>query len=582
MFHKKLFFCFLIICSSAYQINAQQKTFNKIKTYLNKKLNGISETITTTKKPSSSIPLVSAITKSIFNHPVDSLFYVCDIPLPASVTVASFYRKTYYKVVWVNDNGFNTQGLQFLIALSQADNNGLNASDYHLLQLNKLESKFSKNRLKQKPCELDDLLTAELLMTDAFMLYAAHLYYGKTDAETIDPQWHAERNNCAIEIDNYLIGILNRKDIIQSLKELEPNYPEYQRFKIKLQELRNLANQEGWQTIPFNDIKKIEPNDTISIIQQIRERMAVIGEYQLKPNFESEIYDDALVNAVKKFQYQNGLENDGVIGKGTQDALNITIQQRIQQLVVNMERMRWLPREQPNRYIMVNIAGFTMRVIENGKVIINSKAVVGRDARETPVFSAKMTYMVLNPNWTVPTTILKEDVIPAVKKNINYLAKKNMRIVDRNGKEIDPITLDWKNITPNNFKYFVKQDPGKTNSLGTIKFMFPNKYDVYIHDTPDKSLFSKTERAYSSGCIRIQEYLKLAAYLLKEKEITEDSINVLLESGKQMQMVISNPIMVHIVYFTASVNEKGEVIFRKDIYNRDAALRKALFKEYQN
>ena len=150
MFHKKLFFCFLIICSSAYQINAQQKTFNKIKTYLNKKLNGISETITPTKKPSSSIPLVSAITKSIFNHPVDSLFYVCDIPLPASVTVASFYRKTYYKVVWVNDNGFNTQGLQFLIALSQADNNGLNASDYHLLQLNKLESKFSKNRLKQK------------------------------------------------------------------------------------------------------------------------------------------------------------------------------------------------------------------------------------------------------------------------------------------------------------------------------------------------------------------------------------------------------------------------------------------------
>jgi murein L,D-transpeptidase YcbB/YkuD len=524
--------------------------------------------------------LLRAMIRSAVNHPIDSVIYVCGQPVLTSETVVIFYRKNQYQPVWVDEQGLNTAGRQLLKAIAAAEENGLQPEDYHYVLLQKLNDTFLKNQLKRKSAEPEELLLAEMMLSDAFFLYGSHLYYGKTDPETIDPQWHAQRNNCPIEMDEYLLQALKTKNLSEALRQLEPVQKDYAIMKQALQSLRKTVKEGGWSRIDFGSIRKLQLNDSSTLIPLIRQRLHISGEYSDSLSLTNAVYDSVLFRAVVLFQKRHGLDADGIIGKGTMEALNIPAVDKMETLIINMERMRWLPRDTDNnRYIMVNIAAFNMKVIENGKVIINSKAIVGKTYRMTPVFSAKMTYMITNPYWTVPKTILREDVIPEVKKNLDYLKKKKMRIIDYKGNEIDPNTIDWSKVTPRNFPYMIRQDPGRHNSLGSIKFMFPNKYDVYMHDTPDKQLFEKEQRAYSSGCIRIQEYLKLAAYLLRTRNVSEDSIQRLLDSGRQLQINLPEPIMVHVVYFTAYVSN-GEVIFTKDIYGRDKALKAALLRRY--
>ncbi len=518
--------------------------------------------------------------KNTIEHSDDSMIYVCGLPMLTSETVKSFYRKNKYQSVWVNEKGLKPSAEQLLIGLSRSHENGLRPEDYHLIKLNRIEQSFSRFKLKKTFPELEDLLLAEMLMTDAYLLYSAHLYYGKTDPETTDPMWHAERNDCSIALDEHLIYALKKNEIAGSFQVLEPPFEEYGIMKRNLIELKHAFKRGELEQIDFGNVRKLEPGDSNDVIKAIKIRMKKMGEYESDVDFFESVYDSVLYTSIKLFQERNGLDADGIIGKGTMEALNITMNQRIQQLIINMERLRWLPKNENARYVMVNIADFSMKVVDNGKTIIRSKAIVGRAYRMTPVFSARMTYMVLNPYWTVPRTILREDVLPELKKDIAYLKKKNMQILDFKGNIVDPSSIDWKKISPDKFPYMIRQEPGKSNSLGIVKFMFPNKYHVYMHDTPDKKLFDKSERAYSSGCIRIQEYLKLAVYLLRKKEIDEVAFQKMLDSGKQQQINLPEPIMVHIVYFTVGISEKNEVVFRKDIYDRDIVVFKALAKVY--
>jgi len=529
----------------------------------------------------------SQIQQLIFNvvsrQSGDSLIIIHNQVIRTAETTASFYRKMNFRAVWINENGFNFFAQELMFAINNAEANGLKKTDYHTASLERLEAKSSRAQLKRELPAINDLFEAELLLTDAYLLFSAHLNYGKTDPETIDPQWHAERNDCNIELDNYLIHALQHKKIAQSLSELEPVYREYDFYKNELMQLKKLLKKGAWKKIDFAEVKKISKGDTSFLVPLIKERLAVSGEYTLPVEQTDSVFDDALEQAVKKFQYKNGLKAVGYVGKETMDAMNISLSERIQTIILNMERMRWLPHEPENRYIIVNIADFNMKLIENGCEIINSNAIVGKDYRETPVFSAKMTYLVFNPTWTVPQTILSNDVIPDTRKDIHYLEKKRMKVYDRNGNIVDPATIDWKKAKGKSFPYTIRQSPGVHNSLGLIKFMFPNKYDVYMHDTPQKELFEMNDRAFSSGCIRIQKTMELAQYLLRKKEeFTADSIQSIYEAGKTLQVILPEPIMVHIVYFTAAVDEKGTVIFRKDLYGRDKKLKAALFEEYEN
>jgi murein L,D-transpeptidase YcbB/YkuD len=277
------------------------------------------------------------------------------------------------------------------------------------------------------------------------------------------------------------------------------------------------------------------------------------------------------------FQLRNGLTADGVVGKATIEAMNIPVEDRIATIEANLERWRWLSDDLGERYIEVNIANFELQVIEKDDMVFRTEVIVGRTLRETPVFSSTMTYLVLNPDWTVPPTILNDDIIPSVINNPDYLAEKNLKILRMDGTEVDPSTIDWINMVQAGFPYRIHQEPGPKNALGRVKFMFPNQYSVYIHDTPDQNLFGRTDRSFSSGCIRVNNPLDLAACIMKDSPAwTPEQIKNVIDQGEERIINLAKSIPVHIVYLTAWASDDGLVYFRKDIYDRDQPLLAAL------
>jgi murein L,D-transpeptidase YcbB/YkuD len=312
-------------------------------------------------------------------------------------------------------------------------------------------------------------------------------------------------------------------------------------------------------------------------IALLRKRLAIAqGFIEFNPGDEN-LFDQPLHDQVVLFQLRNGLNADGVAGKATIEALNISVKDRIATVEANLEHWRWLSDDLGKRYIKVNIANFELQVIENDKQVFYSMAIVGRLYRETPVFSSIIKYLVLDPYWTIPPTILNEDIIPAVIKNPAYLAINNMKVLRNDGIEVDPLTIDWDSVLTTGFPYSIREEPGPVNPLGRIKFMFPNQYNVYIHDSPARNLYLQTDRSFSSGCIRISKPLELAEYLLKDNpEWVPEQIKNVIDQGMERTVILEKPIQVHIVYLTAWADDDGIVYFRKDVYNRDQQLITAL------
>ncbi len=294
------------------------------------------------------------------------------------------------------------------------------------------------------------------------------------------------------------------------------------------------------------------------------------------------MFDDALEKAVIMFQKLHGLKTDGIMGHMTLKALSVPAETRARQIEINMERMRWISRNPGQRYIKVNIADFTLDVVEKDHPVLSMKVVVGEPFWHTPVFSAKMTHLVLNPSWNVPRSIAIAEIIPKIQKNMNYLKKENMKVIkgweDKAG-EIDPETVDWEAMNADTFNYRLRQEPGPLNPLSQIKFMFPNQFGVYLHDTPSKGLFERNIRSFSHGCIRLEKPLELAEYVLKkDPKWTRDKIVSEIKEVKEKEVGLPEPIYVHILYLTAWVDENSLLNFRDDIYGRDKKLGEALKK----
>jgi murein L,D-transpeptidase YcbB/YkuD len=306
------------------------------------------------------------------------------------------------------------------------------------------------------------------------------------------------------------------------------------------------------------------------------------GAAPLDSTWNLDLFDEAVEKAVFKFQTRHGLDVDGVVGPETRSALNKTLDHRIDQLEINLERYRWLPQNLGHRHIQVNIPAYRLEVYEGGERIIDMRAIVGTPERRTPVFSDVMTYLVLNPYWNVPETIAIEDILPSAREDSMYLADKGIRVFDRWGAgatEIPRELIDWSSLIDGNFRYRFVQDPGELNSLGRIKFMFPNRFHIYLHDTPSRSLFYDARRAFSSGCIRIEKPIELAEYLLKDDpEWTREKIIDTLKVSEELSIPIPEPIPIHLLYWTSFVDEDGLVHFRDDVYERDERLLDALSK----
>jgi len=279
---------------------------------------------------------------------------------------------------------------------------------------------------------------------------------------------------------------------------------------------------------------------------------------------------------------RHGLDVDGVVGSATLDALNVPVEKRVRQLIVNMERWRWLPQDLGKRYILVNIADFELDVVENSQPLMTMRVIVGRDYRRTPVFSDNMTYLVLSPYWHVPTAIAVQDILPKIQQEPGYLAKQNIRVFRGWGaetREIDPRTVNWSHVTAANFSYRLRQEPGPMNALGRVKFMFPNKFNVYLHDTPAQELFAKPERTFSSGCIRIEKPIELAEYLLQsDAKWTREKILAVADKRIEQTVRLPEPMPIHLLYWTAWADEDRTVQFRADVYARDGKLYEALIE----
>jgi murein L,D-transpeptidase YcbB/YkuD len=276
--------------------------------------------------------------------------------------------------------------------------------------------------------------------------------------------------------------------------------------------------------------------------------------------------------AVKQFQQQHALTPDGVLGPATLAAMNVPVQARIDQIKTNLERARWVLHSLPEDVVITDIAGFEVSYRRGGKVVWSTRAQVGKPYRKTPVFRDRIRYLEVNPTWTVPPTILRNDILPKLAADPDYLRKKDMQVLTHDGKPVDPATVDWSQYPQKRFPYLLRQNPGPGNALGRIKFMFPNKHAVYLHDTPSRSLFERDQRAFSSGCIRIQHPFEFAELLLDDPQWTRTRIEEIVASNQTTRINLADPVAVILMYWTVNTTPDGRLVFKRDIYDRDAAV----------
>jgi murein L,D-transpeptidase YcbB/YkuD len=334
---------------------------------------------------------------------------------------------------------------------------------------------------------------------------------------------------------------------------------------------QQLAAQGGWPQITTGPA--LHEGDMDERIHFLRKRLAASGDLAASLD-QGVFFDESLREAVQRFQARHGLSADGVVGAKTLNELNVPISKRIQQLAASLERCQPLPSLLEPRHILVNIADFTLKLYEDGKLRLSMPVIVGKTYRQTPVFTGCISSLVLNPSWEVPHSIATKDLLPKIKKNPGYLGQAHFRIFRgwKDSGEVNPAAIDWTNLSPSRFPYRLRQEPGPANALGRVKFLFPNPYDVYLHDTPARALFQKDTRTFSSGCIRLARPLDLAAYLLQGTPLgSMDALTAALSREKTQSVAIPLPIPVHIAYMTAWVDREGIIQFRPDIYNRDPA-----------
>ena len=334
---------------------------------------------------------------------------------------------------------------------------------------------------------------------------------------------------------------------------------------------RHLAARGGWPQVPVGPtLRQGEHNARIPLLKK---RLVASGDLAA-PASQGDLFDGLLKEAVQRFQTRHGLTADGLVGVKTLKELNVPISERIHQLGASLERCQPLPPLLERRHILVNIADFTLKLFEDGKLLLSMPVIVGKTYRKTPVVNGSISFLVLNPSWNVPHSIATKDLLPKIKKDPGYLEQLHLRVTrDWTVRtEIDPATINWADLSPAHFPYRLRQDPGPDNALGRVKFLFPNPYDVYLHDTPAQELFEKDARTFSSGCIRLAKPLELAVYLLQGTPLgSMDALTAEIANEKTQRVAIPSPIAIHIVYLTAWVDRDGTVQFRPDVYKRNPA-----------
>jgi len=492
--------------------------------------------------------------------------------LTSTHIIPRFYTDRSFTPVWSDDDQID----EFVRLVGQAEEEGLDPTDYLYVEISGLLEEYRADRD-------NDVLRAEVdvLLTESLSRYGYHLIYGKVDPTDLDENWNWSRS----------MGGRDPVDLVQqaidseSIEAFIDNYLErgriYQRVKAILAEYRALKKQGGWPQVAAGPTLKLGMND--ERIPIVRERLAITGDLPVSEASGGGSFDESLQRGVEQFQYRHNLEQDGAIGPQTLAAMNVTVDERVNQIRVNLERIRWVVRDLENVFVITNIAAFRTVLIHDGEIVWSERSQVGRYYRQTPVFKGQIKYLQFNPTWTVPPGILAKDILPQVQKDPSYLAKKNMDLIDRDGNTVDPSSVDWLRYGAGRLPpYQFVQRPGPTNALGRVKFIFPNPHFVFLHDTPSKSLFERTERSFSSGCIRVENPFELAELLLDDPEKWNSvTIQQMLDSEKPQTVFLKEPITAMLLYSTVEVADAEVVRFYRDIYRRDAPVLKSLDDDFE-
>jgi murein L,D-transpeptidase YcbB/YkuD len=503
-----------------------------------------------------------------------------------------FYRERGFRLGWFKDHQPVPRVKTLEEVVAKAGDEGLNPKDYEFSEISKMLAELEKARedsVRRNALERQ----IDIALTGTYMKWANDYYRGIANPhDKKDTSWMVKPNK--IKLNKALLTFLGERKSRYNYYEFAPLHPEYDQLKKALATYRIQERAGGWPTLPAT--LNLKPGAASPAVAALRKRLldsaggAVASTPAAAPAQPgtptatapaAEVYDPELVNAVKLFQQDAGLKPTGIVSGETLKQLNVPIDARIDQLILNMERWRWLPKKFEPNYLLVNIPEYKLHVMEDSKEAFNMRVIVGKVLHETPVFSDKMEYVVLAPYWNVPFSIIANELRGKLVANPHYLDRLDMEVVKGWGRKatpVDPASIDWANLTQANFKYTLRRRPGPKNDLGNMKFIFPNSNDIYLHDTPHNELFSQSSRSFSHGCVRLSEPLKLATYLLRDRpEWSQATILDSIATRHEKYITLKEKLPVYLVYLTAWADAAGHPHFRDDIYGLDKKLAREYF-----
>jgi murein L,D-transpeptidase YcbB/YkuD len=526
------------------------------------------QAITPARTSAQSDPVADALQARIERLRETGTLQLLDTRVVSSVVLPEFYERRNFRPAWQDTVAVD----DLLRAIRDAWNDGLDPGDYHLPTLERLRAEVDS--APRPPPEL--LADYDLLLSDALAGLGHDLRFGKVDPDSLGPAWNLLRGQGTRDPARMMQDAIDSGSPYSAIEELRPKHFVYTGLRAVLAKYRLLRKAGGWKPVPAG--ATLETGMTDWRVPLLRRRLSGIGDLNSALVDTSTVFDDSVSAALQRFQDRHGLAADGRLGPATRAALNVPVVARINQIKVNLERGRWILHDLDSAFLAVNAAAFRVYYIVGGRILWQARTVVGQPFRQTPVFRATLKYLVFNPTWTVPETILDEDILPELRRNpVKGLKRRGLKVIDRSGNEIDPRTIAWARYTSKNLPYTLRQDPGDNNTLGRVKFVLPNPYAVYLHDTPRKDLFTRPQRAFSSGCIRVENALELARLLLDdETRWSRAAIDSVVSTGETRTVSLTRPLPVLVLYWTAWVGADGRVNFRTDLYGRDARILRAL------
>ncbi|WP_169714462.1 L,D-transpeptidase family protein [Algoriphagus antarcticus] len=490
-----------------------------------------------------------------------------------SESIHEFYTERDYMEVWLFNGTLSNKGEELLEQIEDSKYDGLQPSDYNLTKIYELSSNKDKENKKFRNLSSEEKVNLELLLTDSFFNLAHDLDKGKVNPSSLDPNWKFEEKETDLNYSDLIKEVASGSSVKKTFEKLYPNSELYAHGKDAIKELYEIRENDTltWSFEPVEGAIKV--GEKHAAIPELRKRLVFWDFLKQYDTDEATLFDSTMFSGLQKYQESNGMNPDGVIGSLVAESLNNSPQNLIDIASINMERLRWMPKMDWNQeMVLVNIANYQLDYMEKADTAFTAKVIVGKEYNESPTFTAPMSYIVFSPYWNIPESITNEEIIPSVQKNPNYLSQKNMEVVNGSGEVVKASKINLSKEEG----YRVRQKPGGDNSLGLVKFMFPNEYNIYIHDTPARSLFEKETRALSHGCIRIQNPEQFAKILLHDKSWTDEKIKEAMNQENEEVVELDRKIPVVILYMTFWADKDGKANFRSDVYDRDQGLLKAL------